>query len=200
MVDYAEIPLELQLREAHRRIQNHVGKGRKYPQFLSPMFLRRFPAIMDNQISVHWDTITGAYDQAPLFPIMLIDTEVLDYWCAHPTVWEVVCNLQHSRLGAGNSMLHPTWRQQGQTSRHVRGITSLHPGPSVTNQPQRCPVLLEACQGRLCSLSFDARQADIFSSTSREPVLYFITHQRRLRHGLWSTKFVRSGYSSGGQS
>ena len=52
---------------------------------------------MDNQISVDWDTITGTYDRAPLFPIMLIDTEVLDYWCAHPTVWEVVGNLQHSR-------------------------------------------------------------------------------------------------------
>ena len=52
---------------------------------------------MDNQISVDWDTITGAYDQAPLFSIMLIDTEVLDYWCTHPTVWEVAHNLQHSQ-------------------------------------------------------------------------------------------------------
>ena len=52
---------------------------------------------MDNQISVDWDTIMGAYDRAPLFPIMLIDTEVLDYWCTHPTVWEVACNLQHSQ-------------------------------------------------------------------------------------------------------
>ena len=39
----------------------------------------------------------GAYDWAPLFPITLIDTEVLDYWCAHPTVWEVARNLQHSQ-------------------------------------------------------------------------------------------------------
>ena len=61
------------------------------------MFLRQFPAIMDNQILVDWDTIMGAYDRAPLFPITLIDTEVLDYWCAHPTVWEVACNLQHSQ-------------------------------------------------------------------------------------------------------
>ena len=48
-------------------------------------------------MSVDWDTITGAYDRAPLFPIMLIDTKVLNYWCAHPTVWEVVHNLQHSQ-------------------------------------------------------------------------------------------------------
>ena len=52
---------------------------------------------MDNQILVDWDTVTGAYNQVPLFPIMLIDTEVLDYWFTHPTVLEVVCNLQHSQ-------------------------------------------------------------------------------------------------------
>ena len=52
---------------------------------------------MDDQISVDWDTVTGAYDRAPLFPITLIDIEVLDYWCTHPTVWEVARNLQHSR-------------------------------------------------------------------------------------------------------
>ena len=28
---------------------------------------------------------------------MLIDTEVLNYWCTHPTVWEVAGNLQHSQ-------------------------------------------------------------------------------------------------------
>ena len=95
MVDFAEVPLELQLQEAHHRIRNHVGKGHKYPQFLSPMFLQCFPVIMDNQISVDLDIITGTYDRVPLFPITLIDTEVLDYWCTHPTVWEVVHNLQH---------------------------------------------------------------------------------------------------------
>ena len=52
---------------------------------------------MDNQILIDWDTVMGAYDWTPLFPITLIDTEILDYWCAHPTVWEVVCNMQHSR-------------------------------------------------------------------------------------------------------
>ena len=96
MVDFVEVLLKLQLREAHRHIRNHVSKGRKYPQFLLPMFLRCFPVIMDNQISVDWNTITGAYDWVPLFLITLIDTEVLDYWCAHPTVLEVVRNLQHS--------------------------------------------------------------------------------------------------------
>ena len=39
MVDYAEILLKLQLQEVHCHIRNHVGKGRKYPQFLSLMFL-----------------------------------------------------------------------------------------------------------------------------------------------------------------
>ena len=61
------------------------------------MFLQRFPAIMDNQISVNWDTITGVYDRTPFFPITLIDTEILDDWFTHPSIWEVASNLQHSR-------------------------------------------------------------------------------------------------------
>ena len=42
------------------------------------MFLRRFPAIMVNHISVNWDTIMGVYDRMPFFPITLIDMEILD--------------------------------------------------------------------------------------------------------------------------
>ena len=68
MAELAEIPLELQLREANRHIKMHQSKGRKFAEFLSPMFLRRFPAIMDNQISVNWDTIMGVYDRMPFFP------------------------------------------------------------------------------------------------------------------------------------
>ena len=81
MVELQEIPLKLQLREANRRITVHLSKGRKFQEFLSPMFLRRFPAIMDNQISVNWDTIT----------------EILHDWCAHQSVWEVPSKQQHSR-------------------------------------------------------------------------------------------------------
>ena len=51
---------------------------------------------MDNQISVDWNTITGIFDRVPMFPITLIDTEILDDWCTHPSVWEVASNLQHS--------------------------------------------------------------------------------------------------------
>ena len=61
------------------------------------MFLRRFPAIMENQLSIDWDTISGVYDRTPFFPITLIDTEILDNWAAHPSVWEVEPNRQHSR-------------------------------------------------------------------------------------------------------
>ena len=61
------------------------------------MFLRRFPAIMDNQISVNWDTITGVYNRMPFFPITLTDAEILDDWSAHPSIWEVLSSLQHSR-------------------------------------------------------------------------------------------------------
>ena len=97
MAELREIPLELQLKEANRRIKLHQSKGCKFQQFLSPMFLRHFPAIMDNQISVSWDTITGIYDRMPFFPITLIDTEILDDWFMHPSVWEVSPNLQHTQ-------------------------------------------------------------------------------------------------------
>ena len=97
MAELTQIPLELQLKEANRQIKLHQSKGRKFQQFLSPMFLRRFPAIMDNQISVNWNTISGVYDRTPFFPITLIDTEILDDWFLHPSVWDVSPNLQHTR-------------------------------------------------------------------------------------------------------
>ena len=97
MAELQEIPLNLQLREAHRRIQAHRDKGHKFPQFLLPMFLRKFPAIMDNQLSIDWDTISGVYDRTPFFPITLIDTEILDDWAAHPSIWEVEPKKQHPR-------------------------------------------------------------------------------------------------------
>ena len=52
---------------------------------------------MDNQISVDWYCIIGIFNWAPIFPITLIDAEILDYWCTHPTMWEVACNMQHCR-------------------------------------------------------------------------------------------------------
>ena len=91
-----EIPLELQLREANCHIQSHLGKGWKYTQFLLPMFLRWFPTIIDNQISVEWDSITGVFSRSPAFPITLIDGEILDHWHTHPSVWQVERGQQHS--------------------------------------------------------------------------------------------------------
>ena len=79
-----EIPLELQLKEANHRIKMHLRKGHKFQQFLSPMFLRRFLAIMENHISVDWNTISGVCDMTPTLPITLIDTEILDDWFSHP--------------------------------------------------------------------------------------------------------------------
>ena len=97
MAELTEIPLELQLKEANRRVKMHLSKGRKFKQFLSPMFLWRFPAIMENQLSVDWNTISGVYDRMPTLPITLIDTEILDDWFIHPSVWDVSPNLQHAR-------------------------------------------------------------------------------------------------------
>ena len=61
------------------------------------MFLRRFPTIMDNQLSIDWDTILGVYNRMPFFPITLIDTEILDNWATHPSIWEVKPKRRHSR-------------------------------------------------------------------------------------------------------
>ena len=97
MAELTEISLELQHKEAHGQIKMHLSKGQKYQWFLSPMFLRRFPAIMENQITVDWNTILGVYDRTPILPITLIDTEILDHWFAHPSVWNVLSNLQQAR-------------------------------------------------------------------------------------------------------
>ena len=97
MAELTEIPLKLQLKEANHQIKMHLSKGRKFQQFLSPMFLRHFPAIMENHISVDWNTISGVYDRTPTLPITLIDTEILDDWFGHPQVWDVSRDLQHAR-------------------------------------------------------------------------------------------------------
>ena len=80
------------------------------------MFLRRFPAIMENQLSIDWDTISGVYDRTPFFPITLIDTEILDDWAAHPSVWEVEPKRQHSKCVL--AMVHYTLpaRYKGQVA------------------------------------------------------------------------------------
>ena len=96
MAELTEIPLELQLKEANCQIKMHLSKGRKFQQFLSPMFLWRFPAIMENHISIDWNTISGVYHRMPTLPITLIDTEILDNWFARPQVWDVLCDLQHA--------------------------------------------------------------------------------------------------------
>ena len=97
MAELTEIPLELQLKEANRRIKMHLSKGHKFQQFLLPMFLRRFLAIMENHISVDWNTISGIYDRTPTLPITLIDTEILDNWFTCPQVWDVSRDLQHAQ-------------------------------------------------------------------------------------------------------
>ena len=95
MAEIQEILLELQLCEANRRIATHLSKGRKFTEFLSPMFLRQFPAIMDNHLTIDWNTISGIYDRMPMFPITLIDTQILDDWVIHPSMWEVPPKQRH---------------------------------------------------------------------------------------------------------
>ena len=97
MAELTEIPLELQLKEANCRIKMHTSKRCKFQQFLSPMFLWHFPAIMENQISVDWNTVSGVYGRTPTLPITLIDMEILDDWFTCPSVWDMSSNLQHAQ-------------------------------------------------------------------------------------------------------
>ena len=119
MVELTEIPLELQLKEANRRIKMHLSKGRKFQQFLSPMFLRRFPAIMENQISVDWNTVSGIYDRTPTLPITLIDTEILDDWFIRPSVWDVVVQSATCSACVGLRPLYAADAIQGSTCHSV---------------------------------------------------------------------------------
>ena len=96
MVNYSEIPLDLQLKEAHHQIAGYKVKGQCPAQFLSPIFLQQFPAIMDNQILVEWDGITGLFERLGTIPITLIDSDILNEWRANLSMWEVDRSLQHS--------------------------------------------------------------------------------------------------------
>ena len=156
MAELTEIPLKLQLKEANRRIKMHLSKGRKFQQFLSPMFLRRFPAIMENHISVDWNTISGIYDRTPTLPITLIDTEILHDWFGRPQVWDVSCDLQHARcmLALVRYTLPTPYKGQPAivfgASLHLRSCL-----PS-THEPARQPDVPEERQGRLRSPGSDA--------------------------------------------
>ena len=144
MAKLTEIPLELQLKEANRRIMMHLSKGCKFQQFLLPMFLWRFPPIMGNHISVDWNTISGIYDRTPSLPITLIDTEILDNWFARPQVWDVLHDLQHARRVL--ALIHYT-----STCHSVWGVLRLCSRLPSTHNPARWPDIPEECQGRLCS-------------------------------------------------
>ena len=178
MVELQEIPLELQLREANRRIAVHLSKGCKFPEFLSPMFLWRFPAIMDNQISVNWDTIMGVYNRTPFFPITLINTEILDDWCAHPSIWKVLSSLQHSRhvLAMVRFTLPAGYRGQ----------------PAIVFEASfvLIPVVFEVHQEGLHRLSVHACKADILPSTTEGQVPDPATHQWQPQCRSRSSTFV----------
>ena len=134
MAELTEIPLEIQLKEANRWIKMHLSKGHKFQQFLSPMFLRRFPAIMENQISVDWNTILGVYDRTPTLPITLIDTEILDDWFAYPSVGCVVQSATHS-VRVGPRLLYAADPIQGSTCHSVWGILHLYSRLPSTHEP-----------------------------------------------------------------
>ena len=128
----------------------HLSKGRKFQQFLSPMFLRHFLAIMENHISVDWNTISGIYDRTPTLPITLIDMDILDNWFGHPQVWDVSRDLQHTRHVLALIRYTLPTPYKGQPA-----IVFHYCLPS-THEPGRWPDVPEERQGRLCSPGSDA--------------------------------------------
>ena len=146
MAELTEIPLELQLKEANRCIKIHLSKGRKFQQFLSPMFLRRFLAIMENHISVDWNTISGVYDRMLTLPITLIDTEILDDWFNHPQVWDVSC-MTSNTLGmhVGPRPSYAADPVQGSTCHSVWSVLRLRSRLPSTHKPARRPDVPEGC-------------------------------------------------------
>ena len=170
MVDFVEILLELQLKEANRCIQEHFAKGRMYAQFLSPKFLRQFPAIMDNQISVEWNSITGLFDWVPTFQITLINATILDDWCAHPSVWEIERSKQHSRWVL--AMVHHTLALNNKGSPVVVYGVSFVYVPATQARTSMTDALKY-----LQSTKKDTCQTLVFSSASRRYVLYHAVHQ-----------------------
>ena len=125
------------------------------------MFLRKFPAIMENQLSINWDTISGIYDRMPFFPITLIDMEILDDWAAHPSVWEVEPKRQHSRRVLAMVRYTLPVRYKGQVA-IVFGASFV----LISYQPEGCPLVLEVCEGGLCGPSVHALEADVLPSTT----------------------------------
>ena len=133
----------------------HLSKGRKFQQFLSPMFLGHFPAIMENHISVDWNTISGVYDRTPTLPITMIDTEILDDWFGHPQVWDVSRDLQHARRMLALVRYTLLTPYKGQPA-SVWGVLRLRSHLPSAHKPARWPDVPEECQERLCSPGSDA--------------------------------------------
>ena len=156
MAELTEIPLELQLKEANRRIKMHLSKRRKFQQFLLPMFLRCFPAIMENHISVDWNTISGVFDRTPTLPITLIDTEILDGLVRPPSHVGRVTRPATRLAHVGPRPLYAADPIQGSTCHSVWGILHLRSCLPSTHKPVRRPDIPEERQGRLRSPGSDA--------------------------------------------
>ena len=197
MAELTEIPLKLQLKEANRRIKMHLSQGHKFQQFLSPMFQWRFPTIMENHISVDWNTILGIYDRMPTLPITLINTEILDDWFTHPSMWDVSFNLQHARRVLALVCYTLPTPYKGQPA-SVWGILCLYSHLPSMHEPSRWPDVPEECQGRLRSPGSDAIQANILSPTTERQILDSASYQWQPRRGSRSSTHVCCHQPPGG--
>ena len=150
---------------------------------------------MDNQISVDWDCIMSVFNRVPIFPITLIDAEILDYWCTHPTMWEVACNMQHSRHILAMVRYTLASGLKGKPAViYGHHLFIYIPDPSGADQLDQCPVLLEALQGGLCHPSIYAHKANVLSSTPEGEVFHHAAHQWRPGCRSQSIELIRHRY------
>ena len=177
MAEFTEIPLELQLKEANRRIKMHLSKGRKFQQFLSPMFLRCFPAIMENRISIDWNTISGIYDRTSTLPITLIDKEILDDWFARPQVWDMSHDLQHARRVLALICYTLPTPYKGQPAIVFGVFFVFIPTYQARTNLRDGLTFLKDAKGRLRSSGSDAIQANILSPTMEGQVFDSTSYQ-----------------------
>ena len=142
---------------------------------------------MENQISVDWNTVLGIYDRTPTLPITLIDTEIFDDWFAHPSVWDVSSNLQHTQCVL--ALIHYTLLTPYKGQPAIVFGASFVFIPAYQARTNLCDGLTFLKNAKENSVVL-AGQTNILSPTTEEQVLDSASHQWQPRHRLRSSACV----------
>ena len=191
MAELTEIPLELQLKEANRQIKMHLSKGRKFQQFLSPMFLRRFSSNHGKSHIRRLEHYFGRLWQ-DAHPSNHPDWYGNIGWLVRPpsSVGRVTRPATRSAR-VGPRPLYTTDPVQGSTCHSVWGVLHPHSRLPSTHEPARRPDIPEEHQGRLRSPGSDAISANILSPTTEGQVFDSASYQWQPRRGSRSLVHLR---------